>query len=577
MEFQKCLEADLDVDTRDEKGNTMLCVACQNGLKRMAKIVLKNGADMNVQNNLGNTPLHFCFQYGFAELGAYLITKGADTTICNNRGALCTDGLGLRAMKLFQDAKAERENIENGTTDDGQDIDDLSTVGSLTDRSDYGGMYTDRSNGNLTDRSSGMYTDRGFDTFYTIDEGDQPYTIEEGNEEECMEEEQQQEYYEGDEQQQALPVVQDSAPPNFPQPAIVQPKKQRTWRPLPKTPMPRPLPKGPRPEPKGPRPGTEGIKPKNTDGGPPIAKKVSPYVVSTAPPGPAPKAQEPVPEKLSADGVKGEPPSSMPTPKAEDKISFKYNSLVQAVQAKDKDEIGRMVVSAPLQDIDAAVQACGIIGGAFALPVLMPKASHAVLHRCLGTAASNNRLRTVETLLEFFAGNEVVSNGDGAETAGNRIRMIDMPDTLQAIDRALSRAAAHNRSTASKLLAGYASSEAIVNSLCTAAHHKNAKVVKRLLPWGESKALDQLIGTTSSSGDADVMLLLIPYLSTDCGQSVIDQGVESASAKGHIAIVGILWRFASKSAQERVVAIAKHYKHDALVAEIQAGDGVFEV
>ena len=60
--FLKSHEADLDVDTRDEKGNTMLCVACQNGLKRMAKIVLKNGADMNVQNNLGNTPLHFCFQ-----------------------------------------------------------------------------------------------------------------------------------------------------------------------------------------------------------------------------------------------------------------------------------------------------------------------------------------------------------------------------------------------------------------------------------------------------------------------------------------------------------------------------------
>ena len=37
--FLKSHEADLDVDTRDEKGNTMLCVACQNGLKRMAKIV----------------------------------------------------------------------------------------------------------------------------------------------------------------------------------------------------------------------------------------------------------------------------------------------------------------------------------------------------------------------------------------------------------------------------------------------------------------------------------------------------------------------------------------------------------
>ena len=230
------------------------------------------------------------------------------------------------------------------------------------------------------------------------------------------------------------------------------------------------------------------------------------------------------------------------------KITFKYNSLVQAVKAKDKEEIHRMIESAALQDIDAAVQACGIIGGAFALPILMPKASHTVLQRCLGVAAANNRLRTVEMLLEFFSEQEVDSSSDAASTTTTKIKMIDMQETVLAIDRALSRAAAHNRSTASKLLAGYASSDAIVNSLCTAAHHKNPKVVKRLLPWGESKALDQLIGTTSSSGDADVMLLLIPYLSTDCGQTVIDQGIEAASAKGHTAIVGILWRFASSPA-----------------------------
>ena len=64
---------EIEVNERDEKGNTMLCVACQNGHKRMAKIVLRRGADINVQNFLGNTPLHFCFQYGFAKLGAYLM------------------------------------------------------------------------------------------------------------------------------------------------------------------------------------------------------------------------------------------------------------------------------------------------------------------------------------------------------------------------------------------------------------------------------------------------------------------------------------------------------------------------
>ena len=94
-------------------------------------------------------------------------------------------------------------------------------------------------------------------------------------------------------------------------------------------------------------------------------------------------------------------------------------------------------------------------------------------------AAANNRLRTVEMLIEFSE--QEVEPNDGK--ASTKIKMINMPETVLAIDRALSRAAAYNRSTASKLLAGYASSDAIVNSLCTAAHHKNPKVVKRLLPW----------------------------------------------------------------------------------------------
>ena len=75
-ELEAFLDAHTDtfnIDDPDNHGNSILCVACQNGHKRMAKIVLRRGADINVQNFLGNTPLHFCFQYGFAKLGAYLI------------------------------------------------------------------------------------------------------------------------------------------------------------------------------------------------------------------------------------------------------------------------------------------------------------------------------------------------------------------------------------------------------------------------------------------------------------------------------------------------------------------------
>ena len=82
----------VDVNSRDDNGNTILCIACQNGNKRIAKLALRYGADINVSNFNGNTSLHFCYKYGNANtLGAYLIQKGADATIRNTKGQTCED------------------------------------------------------------------------------------------------------------------------------------------------------------------------------------------------------------------------------------------------------------------------------------------------------------------------------------------------------------------------------------------------------------------------------------------------------------------------------------------------------
>ena len=59
-------------------------VACQNGLKRIAKLAMRHECDLNAQNLAGNTALHFCFMYGFGdELSTYLLSKGADSSIKN--------------------------------------------------------------------------------------------------------------------------------------------------------------------------------------------------------------------------------------------------------------------------------------------------------------------------------------------------------------------------------------------------------------------------------------------------------------------------------------------------------------
>lgn len=61
-EIERYLNRGIPVDIRDEYGNTMLVTACQNNNKRMAKLLLRRGANINARNYRGNTPLHYCFQ-----------------------------------------------------------------------------------------------------------------------------------------------------------------------------------------------------------------------------------------------------------------------------------------------------------------------------------------------------------------------------------------------------------------------------------------------------------------------------------------------------------------------------------
>lgn len=84
------------LEAKDEFGNNMLHIACQNDHRRIAKLLLKNGINVNDQNKAGNTPLHYCFQYNFLHLSDYLIAHGADETIANKKGLLPSEGTGLK-------------------------------------------------------------------------------------------------------------------------------------------------------------------------------------------------------------------------------------------------------------------------------------------------------------------------------------------------------------------------------------------------------------------------------------------------------------------------------------------------
>jgi len=93
-DIEYLLNKGMPVDVRDEWGNTLLTIACQNGNKRVAKLVLRRGANINARNHKGNTPLHYCYHYGYGDtLGEYLVSKGADANSRNNAGRPTRDGI----------------------------------------------------------------------------------------------------------------------------------------------------------------------------------------------------------------------------------------------------------------------------------------------------------------------------------------------------------------------------------------------------------------------------------------------------------------------------------------------------
>ena len=94
-------EMGLDIDTRDNHGNTLFIIASQQGNKKLCKFLLRRGAHINAQNHAGNTVLHYLRQYGFHSLADYLMRKGADDTYLNSDGLTCYEGLNKQSLELL--------------------------------------------------------------------------------------------------------------------------------------------------------------------------------------------------------------------------------------------------------------------------------------------------------------------------------------------------------------------------------------------------------------------------------------------------------------------------------------------
>ena len=67
----------VDLNYRDEKGNTALHYACDEGNLKIVEILLNSNCDSNVVNNKKETPLHLASKRGYFDISKKLIEKGA--------------------------------------------------------------------------------------------------------------------------------------------------------------------------------------------------------------------------------------------------------------------------------------------------------------------------------------------------------------------------------------------------------------------------------------------------------------------------------------------------------------------
>jgi CRP-like cAMP-binding protein len=84
------------VDCVDEKNNSLLMVAVQNGHLELARMFLELGAEINLQNDVGATALHYSLEYDYPRITALLRANGASEIILDAYGAMPAVGFTNR-------------------------------------------------------------------------------------------------------------------------------------------------------------------------------------------------------------------------------------------------------------------------------------------------------------------------------------------------------------------------------------------------------------------------------------------------------------------------------------------------
>ena len=109
----------VDVNKRDESGNTPLIYACMKNARDLVKMLLDNGADVNLGNQRDRMPLHFAAETGSFEIIALLIGAGAEVNCADMNGitplmVMARQGKTDAALKFIQNPDVDIKLKDNG-------------------------------------------------------------------------------------------------------------------------------------------------------------------------------------------------------------------------------------------------------------------------------------------------------------------------------------------------------------------------------------------------------------------------------------------------------------------------------
>ncbi len=109
----------VDVNKRDESGNTPLIYACLKSARDLVKLLLDNGADAGLGNQKNRMPIHFAADAGNFQIISMLAEAGADVNCTDNNGItplmlLAENGKTDAALKLLQNPEIDISIKDNG-------------------------------------------------------------------------------------------------------------------------------------------------------------------------------------------------------------------------------------------------------------------------------------------------------------------------------------------------------------------------------------------------------------------------------------------------------------------------------